>query len=73
MMLVEINQWRATIECFRVSIQILSPLGKISWPLCVLVHILKINWICCSFIAVSIIVLPLTQMIHFLAVHSVAT
>ena len=73
MMLVEINQWRATIGCFRVSIQISSPLSKSPRPLCVLVHILKLYWICCCFIAVSIIVLPLTLMIHFLAVHSVAT
>ena len=73
MMQVEINQWRATIGCFRVSIQISSPLSKSVRPFCVLVHILKLYWICCCFIAVSIIVLPLALMIHFLAVHSVAT
>ena len=73
MMQVEINQWRATIGCFPVSIQISSPLSKSVRPFCVLVHILKLYWMCCCFIAVSIIVLPLPLMIHFLAVHSVAT
>ena len=73
MMLVEINQWRATIGCFILSIQLLSSLSKGARPLCVLVDILELYWICCCFIAVSIIVLPLTLMIHFLPVHSVAT
>ena len=73
MMPVEISQWRATIGCFRVSIQTSSPLGKGLRPFSVLAHVLKLYWSCCCFIAISTIVLPLALMIQFLAVHSVAT
>ena len=73
MMEVEINQWRATIGCFRVSIQTSSPLSKNIRPFSVLVHVLKLYWFCCCFIAIAIIVLPSALMTHFLAVHSVAT
>ena len=71
MMPVEINQWRATIGCFRVSIQNSSPLKKSVKPLSILFQILKLFWFCYCFIAISIFVLPLTLTIQFLAVHSV--
>ena len=70
---VEINQWRATIGCFCLSMQSLSPLGKAVKPLSILFQVLKLYWFCCSFITISIFVLPLTLTIHFLALHSVAT
>ena len=70
---VEINQWRATIGCFCLSMQRLSPLGKAVKPLSILFQVLKLYWFCCSFIVISILVLPVTLTIQFLALHSVAT
>ena len=70
---IEINQWRATIGCFCLSIQSLSPLGKAVKPLSILFQVLKLYWFCCSFITISILVLPLTLAIQPLALHSVAT
>ena len=71
MMPVEINQWRATIGCFRVSIQNSSPLKKSVKPFSIPFQILKLFWFCYCFIAISIFVLPLTLTIQFLTVHSV--
>ena len=73
MMPVEINQWRATIGCFRVSIQKLSPLKKSVKPFSVFLQILKLFWFCYSFIAISILALPFTLTIQFLTVHCVTT
>ena len=73
MMPVEINQWRATIGCFRVSIQKSSPLKKSVKPFSILFQILKLFWFCYCFIAISIFVLPFTLTIQFLTVHSVTS
>ena len=72
MMLVEINRWRATIGCFRVSMQNLSRLSRNVRPLSILFQILKLYWFCYWFIAVSILVLPFSPTVQFLAVHSIA-
>ena len=72
MMPIEINQWRATIGCFRVSVQNLSPLSRNVRPLAILFQIFKLFWFCYLFIAVSILVLPFALALQFLAVHSVA-
>ena len=72
MMPVEINQWRASIGCFRVSMKIIFPLSRNVRPFSILFLIFKLYWFCFWFIAVSILVLPLTLTVQFLAVHSVA-
>ena len=72
MMPVEINQWRASIGCFRVSVKIIFPLSRNVRPFSILFQIFKLYWFCFWFIAVSILVLPLTLTVQFLAVHSVA-
>ena len=72
MMPVEINQWRATIWCFHVSIQNVPPLSKTVKPFSTLFQICKLYWFCCCFTAISVLVLPLTLMMQFLAVHFVA-
>ena len=72
MMPVEINQWRATIGCSRVPMQNTSLLSRNIRPLSVLFQILKLYWFCYWFIAVSILVLPFTLTVQFLAVHSIA-
>ena len=72
MMPIEIKQWRATIGCFRVSVQNLSPLRRNVTPLAILFQIFKLFWFCYLFIAVSILVLPFALALQFLAVHSVA-
>ena len=69
MMPVEINRWRATIGCFRVSMQNLSRLSRNVRPLSILFQILKLYWFCYWFILVSILVLPFALTVHFLAVH----
>ena len=73
MMPVEISQWRATIGCFRVSVQKSSPLMKSFEPFSVLFQILKSFWFFYCFIVISILALPFTLTIQFLAVHSVTT
>ena len=73
MMLVEINQWRATIGCFHVSVQSLSPSGKTVRPFSVLLQVSKLFWFCYCFIAISTLALPILLIIQFLAVHLVAT
>ena len=69
---VEINQWRATVGCFCLSMQRLSPLGKAVKPFSILFQCLKLYWLCRSFIVISILVLPVTLTIQFLALHYVA-
>ena len=71
MMPVDMNQWRATIGCFHLSIQNLSPLRKTVKPFSTLFQICKLYWFCCCFTAISVLVLPLTLMMQFLAVHFV--
>ena len=73
MMPVEISQWRATIGCFHVSVQKSSPLMKSVKPFSVVFQILKLFWFFYCFIAISILALPVTLTIQFLAVHSVTT
>ena len=73
MMPVEISQWRATIGCFRVSMQKSSPFRKSVKPFSILFRILKLFWFCYCFIAISILALPFTLTIQFLALHSVTT
>ena len=73
MMPVEVSQWRATIGCFCVSMQKLSPLTKSVKPFSILFQILKLYWFCFCFIAISILALPCSLTIQFLAVNSVAT
>ena len=73
MMAVDVNQWRATIGCFRASFQKNFSLGSSVTPFPMLFQILKLYWFCICFLAVSIVVLPLTLIIQFLAVHSLAT
>ena len=63
---VEINQWRATIGCFRLAVKNISPMIKTVGLLSILFHILKLYWFCCRFIAISILVLPLTLILQFL-------
>ena len=72
-MQVEINQWRATIGCFRLAMKNISPMIKTTELLSILFQILKLYWFCCRFIVISILVLPLTLILQFLAVHFVAT
>ena len=73
MMLVEINQWRAAIGCFRASVQKSSPLRKSVEPFSILFQILKLYWFCYCFIAISILALPCAITIQFLKVHSVTS
>ena len=73
MMLVEINQWRAAIDCFRASVQKSPPLSKGVKPFSVLFQILKLYWFCYCFIAISILALPCAVTIQFLKVHSVTS
>ena len=73
MMPVEISQWRATIGYFHVSVQKSSPLMKSVKPFSVVFQILKLFWFFYCFIAISILALPVTLTIQFLAVHSVTT
>ena len=63
-MLVEINQWRAAIGCFRASVQISSPLRKSIKLFSTLFQILKLFWFCYSFIAISILALPCAITMH---------
>ena len=63
-MQVVVNQWQATIGCFNVSLRMQSPVKIISRPLS-LFQILKLFWVCCCFIAVSIPVLPLAVILQF--------
>ena len=70
---VEINQWRATIGCFLLAMKNISPMIKTVGLFSILFHILKLYWFCCRFIVISILVLPLTFILQFLAVHFVAT
>ena len=64
MMPVEVNQWRATIGCFRATIQIfITNIYIYKWLFC----------FCYGFVAISIFVLPLALLIQFLALHCVAT
>ena len=72
-MSVEINQWRATIGCFRLAMKNISPMIKTVGLHSILCQILKLYWFCCRFIVISILVLPLTLILQFIAVHSVAT
>ena len=69
---VEINQWRATIGCFCVSIQKKYPLSSNVRPLSTLFEIFRLYIFCHGVIAVSILFLPLTLTIQFLAVYSIA-
>ena len=69
----DVDQWRATIGCFRASFQKNFSLGSSVTPFPMLFQILKLYWFCICFLAVSIVVLPLTLIIQFLAVHSLAT
>ena len=48
-MLVEINQWRVTIGCFRVSLQSLSPSSKTIRPFSIPLQVLKLFWFCLCF------------------------
>ena len=62
---VEINQWRATSECVLVSIQILPPISKNIRLFPTVSYFLELYWFCYSFIATSIIALPLASMLLF--------
>ena len=66
---VEVNQWRATIGCFRPSMQKSPPLSKTVRP----ISILRLFCFCYGFIAISVLVLPLVLLIQFLALHCVGT
>ena len=70
---VEINQWRATIGCFRASLHSLRPLGKPINPFSILFQVFKLHCFCCCFIVTSLFVLPLTLITQFLIVHSLIT
>ena len=70
---VEVNQWRATIGCFRLSIQKLYPLSKSISLFSIVSQIFKLYWFCCCFITISVLVLPFVLTTQFLAVHLVAT
>ena len=72
MILVEINQLRATIGCFRVCMQNISALSRNVRPLSVFFQIFRLYWFCYWFIAVSILLLPLMLTMQFIAVYSVA-
>ena len=72
MMPVETNQWRATIGCFRVSIQNKYPLSSTVRPLSFLFQSLRLYWYCYWIITVLLPILPFTLKIQFLAVHSVS-
>ena len=73
MMPVEINRWRATIGCFRISLQKSSLLRKTVQPFSTLFQVIKLYWFCCCFIAISILVLPLTLMQQFCVMHFAVT
>ena len=68
-MTVEINQWRAAIGGFQTSMQNIVRTPKIIWLISILSQCIKLYWLCCSFIVISVLVLPLTIMIQFLSVH----
>ena len=70
MMLVELNQWRATIGCFRASIKTSSPMSRIVQPFSVLSRALELCLFFYCFIAISIIVLPLVIIVQPLAMHT---
>ena len=73
MMPVEVNQWRATIGCFRLSIQILCPLSKTVSPSSIFLQVFKLCWFRSCFIAISILVLPFVLITQFLVLRSVDT
>ena len=70
---VEINQWRATIRCFRLCTQRSCPRSKPIRPISILSRVFRLFWFCYCFIAVSTFVLPFALIIQFLAVHSMET
>ena len=70
MILVEINQWRATIGCFRISHPSLYTLHKTVRPFILLFQIFKLLYCCCRFIAISTLVLPVSLITHFVVAHS---
>ena len=61
MMPVEINQWRATIGCFRVSKHFLSPMNKNFRLFSLSFQILKLYWFCCSFITIAVFAIKLSD------------
>ena len=69
-MLVEINQWRATIGCFRISQPSLFTSRKTVRPFLILFQIFKLLYFCCRFIAISFLVLPVSLITHFVVAHS---
>ena len=70
MMLVEIHQWRAIIGCFRISQPSLFTSRKTVRPFLILFQIFKLLYFCCRFIAISILVLPVSLITHFVVAHS---
>ena len=71
MMLVEINQWRATIGCCCPIMLLSLPVSKTIRPVLLFNQVHKLYWFCCYFIAISILVLPFALATQFLAVHTV--
>ena len=67
---VEVNQWRAAIGTFRISTQKSFRLSKLVRPFSLLYQIIKLYWLCCCFVAFSVLVLPLAMIVQFVAVHS---
>ena len=64
---VDINQWRATIGCFRVVTHNLSPMSISLKPLSLFLQIFKLYWLCYNFIAIALIAIPLTLTVQFFA------
>ena len=68
-MAVELNRWRATIECFRASILVLSPLKNVFRLTSFLVQVARLFCFCYGSLAILIPVLPFALSIHFLTLH----
>ena len=61
---------RATIGCFRASLQSLRPLSKTINLFSILFQVFKLHFFCWCFIVISIFILPLALITQFLIVHS---
>ena len=70
---VETNQWRAKIGCFRSSVLKLFSLRKTVRPYSIIFQATKLLWFCYFLIAFSTLALPISIIVHFLAVHSMVT
>ena len=65
-----VNQWRTTIGCFRIYQPSLFTSRKTVRPFLILFQIFKLLYLCSRFIAISILVLPVSLITHCVVAHS---